>query len=183
MQATEQAAQAGGTIEAAGEKAYTLEDSLGHLEGGASYGPESFELPVKLAESVYLPEYAHGGMGDAGMDLAANEDAMIPSGELALIPTGISVAIPSGIVGKISLRSSIGKKKVIIPNAPGIIDPSYRGEVKVMLLNLGREPFRVTKGDRLAQIVFERYLAAVAIPSEELDETERGEGGFGSTGI
>ena len=133
------------------------------------------------AKNFDLPEYAT--QGSSGVDLRASEDHIIKSGERALVATGIRLAIPAGYEVQVRPRSGLALKHgIIIPNAPGTIDSDYRGEVKVILMNLGREDFIIKAGDRIAQMV----LAPVAKISweerAELEETARGAGGFGSTG-
>jgi len=133
------------------------------------------------AKNFDLPEYAT--QGSSGVDLRASEDYIIKSGERALVATGIRLAIPAGYEVQVRPRSGLALKHgIIIPNSPGTIDSDYRGEVRVILMNLGREDFIIKAGDRIAQMI----LAPVAKISweecAELEETERGSGGFGSTG-
>ena len=133
------------------------------------------------AKNFDLPEYAT--QGSSGVDLRASEDYIIKSGERALVATGIRLAIPAGYEVQLRPRSGLALMHgIIIPNSPGTIDSDYRGEVKVILMNLGREDFIIKAGDRIAQMV----LAPVAKISweerAELEETARGAGGFGSTG-
>ena len=133
------------------------------------------------AKSFDLPEYAT--QGSSGVDLRSSEDYIIKPFERALVATGIKLAIPVGYEVQVRPRSGLALKHgIIIPNAPGTIDSDYRGEVKVILMNLGREDFMIKAGDRIAQLI----LAPVAKISweerAELEETARGAGGFGSTG-
>lgn len=136
------------------------------------------------AENFELPEYATSG--SAGVDLRAAENYIIKSGERALVSTGIKIAVPDGYEIQIRPRSGLALKHgIIIPNSPGTIDSDYRGEIRVILMNLGSEDFVINSGDRIAQMI----LAPVAKISwlevkaeSELAETERGVGGFGSTG-
>lgn len=133
------------------------------------------------AKSFDLPEYAT--QGSSGVDLRSSEDYIIKPFERALVATGIKLAIPAGYEVQVRPRSGLALKHgIIIPNAPGTIDSDYRGEVKVILMNLGREDFIIKAGDRIAQLI----LAPVAKISwkecAELEETARGSGGFGSTG-
>ena len=133
------------------------------------------------AKSFDLPEYAT--QGSSGVDLRSSEDYIIKPFERALVATGIKLAIPVGYEVQVRPRSGLALKHgIIIPNAPGTIDSDYRGEVKVILMNLGREDFIIKAGDRIAQLI----LAPVAKISweecTELEETARGSGGFGSTG-
>ena len=138
----------------------------------------------KIGETIPKPYYA--SKGAAGMDLAAciDEAVTIMPGEHKIIPTGISIALPSNeYVALIYVRSSLGfKKGVTLSNSVGVIDSDYRGEIKVSLANLSKNEFVINPGDRIAQLV----VTPVCIPSveivDELSKTERGEGGFGSTG-
>lgn len=108
---------------------------------------------------------------------------ILKPGELSLIPTGIRLAIPEGYEGQIRPRSGLAlNHRIVIPNTPGTIDSDYRGEIMVMLLNMGNEPFSLSFGDRIAQLVFVPVARAKFEPVKELDQTKRGTGGFGSTG-
>lgn len=136
------------------------------------------------AEGLDLPFYATEH--SAGMDLqaAVYEFVTIRPGERKLIPTGISLALPKGLEAQIRPRSGLAHKHgITVLNSPGTIDADYRGEVGVILINLGQEDFTVTRGMRIAQMVISPYTTAFLRPVEDLDETERGTGGFGSTGI
>lgn len=120
----------------------------------------------------------------AGYDLtAALDEAMVlPPGARAAVPTGLAIALPDGLEGQVRPRSGLAMKHgVTVLNAPGTIDADYRGEVKVLLVNLGDAPFRIESGDRIAQLVVARY-ERVAFVEGDLDDTARGAGGFGSTG-
>ena len=143
------------------------------------------EITVKIwreANTIKIPEYATPG--SAGVDLCSMKYCILKPGELALIPTGIKLAIPEGYEGQIRPRSGLAlNQRIIIPNAPGTIDSDYRGEIMVMLLNMGTEPFSLSFGDRIAQLVFVPVAHANFEPVKELDKTQRGIGGFGSTGI
>lgn len=133
------------------------------------------------AREFPLPAYATEA--SAGLDLRASESCVIAPGARALVPTGIRLAIPCGYEAQIRPRSSLALKHgVALPNSPGTIDADYRGEVKVILINLGDEPFVVEPGDRIAQMVFAPVTRVAWCEVETLDATERGEGGFGSTG-
>jgi len=135
------------------------------------------------AESLELPKAATEG--SAGVDLmAAIEGEMtIAPGQRELIPTGFSLAIPMGFEGQVRPRSGIALRHgIVVPNAPGTIDADYRGEVKVILLNAGSEPFVIKRGDRIAQLVIAPVVQSVFDEVANLDETERGEGGFGHSG-
>lgn len=142
------------------------------------------EIKIKLTRNASAPEYATSGA--AAVDLrAANEDTItIAPGERMLIPTGIAMSIPQGLVGIIAARSGIAcKKGITLSNSIGVIDSDYRGEIGVSLFNTSNEPFSVSFGDRIAQMMFIPVAKAAFTLCDSLDETERGEGGFGSTGI
>lgn len=136
----------------------------------------------KIDKSVSIPEYAHDG--DAGSDLRSSIDVEIKPGERILVPTGIAVQIPKGYAGFVQPRSGLALKHGIsVLNTPGLIDSKYRGEIKVILINLDeRKPFIINKGDRVAQLVIQNITEADFVEVNELDETIRGDGGFGSTG-
>ena len=136
----------------------------------------------KLHADAILPRYAHGPAEDAGMDLFAVEDALLAPQIPSAVPTGLSIELPSGFEAQIRPRSGLALKHAIsVPNSPGTIDPGYRGEVKVILINLGAAPYQIHKGDRIAQMVIARY-EPVEIEEGELAESTRGAGGFGSSG-
>ena len=137
---------------------------------------------TRLSPEAQPPTQAHEG--DAGYDLYASEAALLGPGERASVGTGIAVAIPDGCAGLVLPRSGLARKHGIgLANAPGLIDSGYRGEVRVLLLNADRtEPFEVSVGDRIAQLMLVRFEAPAAEEVESLDETARGSGGFGSTG-
>ena len=132
-----------------------------------------------------LPLPAHRSEGAAGLDLAAavDEPLVLEPGARALVPTGLAVALPPGTEGQVRPRSGLAVRHgVTVLNSPGTIDCDYRGEVMVPLVNLGGARFTVWRGARIAQMVVARYERMVAVAVETLDETPRGEGGFGSTG-
>lgn len=136
----------------------------------------------RLTPDAVLPEYAHGPKEDSGLDLRAAADATLYPGTPQLVPTGLAIEIPPGYEAQIRPRSGLALKHAItLPNSPATIDPGYRGEVRVILLNLGREPYQVHAGDRIAQIVIARY-EAVEWEEAELSDSVRGSGGFGSSG-
>ena len=136
----------------------------------------------KLRPDAVLPKYAHGPHEDAGMDLCAVEDATLEPGVPRLVPTGLTLEIPPGYEGQVRPRSGLALKHAIaMPNAPGTIDPGYRGELRVILLNLGRDPYTVHAGDRIAQLIVARYEAVEWLEGE-LADSARGTGGFGSSG-
>ncbi len=136
----------------------------------------------RLHPDAILPRYAHGPAEDAGLDLCAVASVTLEPGIPQLVPTGLTIEIPPGYEGQVRPRSGLALKHAItIPNAPGTIDPGYRGELKVILLNLGRDPFVIQPGDRIAQLVLARY-EAVEWEERDLGASLRGEGGFGSSG-
>ena len=136
----------------------------------------------RLREDAVVPVRAYPG--DAGLDLAACERVELGPGERAVVGTGLAVAIPEGYAGFVQPRSGLASRHGIsVVNAPGLIDSGYRGEVRVLLLNTDREePFEVSVGDRIAQLVLVAYAAPEVEEVGELAESTRGLGGFGSTG-
>jgi len=140
-------------------------------------------LIKKLDKKVITPEYKT--KGSSGMDLMANiKDAVfLKPGKSDIIPTGIAISIPVGYEIQIRPRSGLAaKKKITVLNAPGTIDADYRGEIKVILINLGNEEFKINPNDRIAQMVLCPVIKAELVEVDELQNTKRGEGGFGSTG-
>ena len=140
-------------------------------------------LIKRLSKEVSLPKYETSG--SSGMDLAANIDANIniDPGKTAIIPTGLALSIPKGFEVQIRPRSGLAaKQKISVLNTPGTVDADYRGEIKVILINLGQESFKVEKGLRIAQMVVCPVIQAQLEEVDDLNETERGKGGFGSTG-
>lgn len=136
----------------------------------------------RLHPDAALPHYAHGPLEDAGMDLCAVADALLEPNVPQLVPTGLAIEVPPGYEAQIRPRSGLALKHAItIPNSPGTIDPGYRGEIRVILLNLGRNPHQIQKGDRIAQMVIAKY-EAIEWEEGDLSETNRGAGGFGSSG-
>lgn len=136
----------------------------------------------KLYTDARFPAYAH--KGDAGADLYSYKDIILGPGQSKLIPTGICIAMPSGWVGLIHPRSGLAAKyQVTVLNAPGTVDSEYRGEIQVNLINHSKNPFVINKGDRIAQIVFQRYEQADFFEVTDLTVTERGDNGHGSTGV
>jgi dUTP pyrophosphatase len=136
----------------------------------------------RLTDAARLPTRAHDG--DAGLDLYAAEPARLEPGERASVGTGIALAIPGGHAGLVLPRSGLAARHGIsVVNAPGLIDPGYRGEVRVLLLNTDRaEPFDIEVGDRIAQLVLTPFAALGVVEADDLDQTVRGAGGFGSSG-
>jgi dUTP pyrophosphatase len=136
----------------------------------------------KVHKDAILPTYAHGPQEDAGMDLHAVEEVTLDPGVARLVPTGLTIELPPGYEGQVRPRSGLALKHAItMPNAPGTIDPGYRGELRVILLNLGRESYTIHAGDRIAQLIVARYEAVEWLEGG-LAESARGSGGFGSSG-
>lgn len=138
---------------------------------------------LPTAEGLPLPRYMTEGA--AGMDLVAavEQDVVLRPGERKLIPTGIQVALPAGYEGQVRPRSGLAVKYgVSLLNTPGTIDADYRGEIKVLMINFGQEPFVVRRGDRIAQLVLSPVVRGNLVVETQLDETTRGGGGFGHTG-
>jgi len=136
----------------------------------------------RLSERAILPTYAHGPGEDAGLDLHALDDAILEPGVPRIVPTGLTLEIPAGYEAQIRPRSGLALRHAItLPNSPATIDPGYRGEIRVILLNLGREPYHIRAGDRIAQMVIARY-ESVEWEETQLAESKRGTGGFGSSG-
>ncbi len=132
-------------------------------------------------EGLPLPAYATSGA--AGMDVVSAEDVTLAPGARHAVATGLAMAIPQGYEIQVRPRSGLALKHgITVPNTPGTIDSDYRGELKVILINLGTEPFVIARGDRVAQLVLAPVVQAAWDEVAELDATERGEGGFGSTG-
>ena len=142
---------------------------------------------MRAARNADLPPPAYATAGAAGMDLRA----CLPDGpvtlaplRIALVPTGFHVALPPGCEMQIRPRSGLALKHgIVVPNSPGTVDEDYRGEVMVGLLNLGEQPFTIRHGDRIAQAVVASVLRLPLVETDRLDETARGAGGFGSTGV
>ena len=137
---------------------------------------------TKIHADAIIPHYAHPG--DAGMDVYSIEDILIPPGETALVRTGLKIAVPEGYEAQVRPKSGLALKYALsLANAPGTIDSGYRGEVGVILINHGKEAFHVAHHSKIAQLVIAPVVQAEVVEVESLDETTRGEGGFGSTGI
>ena len=136
----------------------------------------------RLDKGLPLPDYARPG--DAGMDVYSTIDCSIAPGARSVIPTGIAIALPEGYVCLVHPRSGLAAKNGIsIVNTPGTIDSGYRGEIKVILINTDQsETFEIKRGDRIAQLVFQKFESARFYEVENLPESQRGAGGFGSTG-
>ena len=136
----------------------------------------------RLDHELPLPSYAHPG--DAGADLVSTVDLVLAPGERALVPTGIAVALPTGYVALVHPRSGLAARHGLsIVNTPGTVDSGYRGEIKVLLINHDpREPIELRRGDRIAQLVVQRFERALFVEVGELPDSVRGGGGYGSTG-
>ncbi|MBU0556087.1 MAG: dUTP diphosphatase [Alphaproteobacteria bacterium] len=133
-------------------------------------------------EGLPLPAYATAGA--AGMDVVSAEDVTLPSMARHAVATGLAIAIPEGFEVQVRPRSGLALKHgITLPNTPGTIDSDYRGELKVILVNLGAEPFEIKRGDRIAQLIVAPVQVGRMVEVEDLDETVRGAGGFGSTGV
>ncbi|MDR2724143.1 MAG: dUTP diphosphatase [Holosporaceae bacterium] len=145
------------------------------------------KIPLKILENargLELPSYATAG--SAGLDLRAaiSESIIIKKSKRVLIPTGVTIALPEGCNGEIRSRSGLAYKSgVVVLNAPGTIDMDYRGEIKVLLINLGDENFLLERGMRIAQVVIQKYETISWNVVDSLDETDRSCGGYGSTGV
>ncbi len=143
-------------------------------------------LKVKVINRSPFPLPAYKTPLAAGLDLQANltQTLELASLERALVPTGIFLALPAGYEAQVRPRSGLAYKKGLsVINSPGTIDADYRGEVGVLLVNLSRDPMEIAPGERIAQLVVSRHAQVLWEPSKELDDTERGSGGFGSTGL
>ncbi|KAI9233354.1 MAG: dUTP diphosphatase [Podila humilis] len=137
-------------------------------------------LVKKLSEKARIP--TRGTKHAAGFDLYSSTAMTIPAQSKAVVPTDISIAVPEGTYGRVAPRSGLAVKHFIDTGA-GVIDYDYRGPVGVVLFNFGQKDFVIEEGDRIAQLVLEKVLLCDAVEVEELDSTERGAGGFGSTGV
>lgn len=139
-------------------------------------------VKVKSAEGITLPVYAT--QGSSGMDIRASESLVIKAEDRGCVGTGLYLEMPLGCEAQIRPRSGLALKKgITVLNAPGTIDSDYRGEVRVILANLSKEDFAVEPGDRIAQMVFATVMQVNLVKTDELDETARSSGGFGSTGV
>jgi dUTP pyrophosphatase len=145
-------------------------------------------VPVmRLEHGAGLPLPSYASAGAAGLDLIAalaeNQEITLEFGERALVPTGIALHLPDGMEAQVRPRSGLAARHgVTVLNSPGTIDADYRGEIRVILVNLGREPFSLRRGDRIAQLVVAPVTRVALVEAESLESTARGAGGFGSTG-
>ena len=148
--------------------------------------PARMTIPIrfkKILSDAIVPRFAHGSDEDAGMDLFAAENAELEPGQWQSVRTGLSIEIPSGYEGQIRPRSGLAKKHgITLLNSPGTIDPGYRGEVHVILINFGPEPYSIKAGNRIAQLIISNYQKVEWEPVEDLQASGRGSKGFGSTG-
>jgi dUTP pyrophosphatase len=145
---------------------------------------DQIRVPIKrLDPSVELPNYAYEG--DAGLDLRSNEDVTLAPNERRLVSTGLAIAIPEGYAGFVQPRSGLALREGLsMANTPGLIDAHYRGELKVCAVNLDNSrPIHIERGERIAQLVIQRVPVVQLLEVDELDQTDRGAGGFGSSGV
>ena len=153
----------------------------------------SYDLPVTVevlirrlphAEGLPLPAYATDGAAGADLCAAVDEELIIRPGERAAVPTGLVLEIPDGHEGQVRPRSGLAiRAGLTIVNAPGTIDSDYRGELKVLMINLGSDPVSINRGERIAQLLIAPVTRASFIETEDLTASDRGDGGFGSTGV
>jgi dUTP pyrophosphatase len=142
---------------------------------------EDVEVLITAADE-FMPSYAKPG--DAGADLRSTHDCVVPARGRALIKTGVAIALPAGYVGLVHPRSGLAAKHgITVLNAPGTVDSGYRGEIMVTLQNHSDQDFTVSIGDRIAQLVIQRFEPAKFVRVNELPQSDRGEAGFGSSGV
>jgi dUTP pyrophosphatase len=150
-------------------------------------GVETVEIEVLRlphAQDLALPDYATAAAAGADLLAAIDQDIELAPLERKVVPTGIAIALPVGFEAQVRPRSGLAAKNgITLVNSPGTIDADYRGEIGVILVNLSREPFRISRGMRIAQLIVARHARAVWREVSELDRTARGAGGFGSTGV
>ena len=159
-----------------------------NLEGQIMFVPVSDEangaiqtIRMVVEDGMDVPSYAHEG--DAGLDLRVKENVSLMPGHTVMVGTGVRAAIPKGYVGKVFMRSGFAtKKNIVLANGTGIIDSGYRGEIMLPLFNMTKHLRFIKKGERVAQLVVERYATCNVEVVDELDDTNRGTGGFGSSG-
>ena len=155
------------------------------METSPQMNDKNFTNPLWINYVVSDPELIphYQTLGSAACDLHASEDVTIKAGRREIVGTGLKLEIPEGFVGQVCPRSGLAVKYgVTVLNAPGIIDSDFRGEIKVILFNSGDQDFELKKGDRIAQLMLTQYFQAVFKSAGDLSSTQRGEGGFGSTG-
>ena len=161
------------------------EEGAAGATGDGVRTPEGLQVRVRRLESnPDLPLPARATAGAAGFDVrSAEEEVVLAPGEIRPVGTGLAMELPPGVECQVRPRSGLAAREgVTIPNAPGTIDPDYRGEVKVLLQNAGSEPVTISRGDRVAQLVFSRFEAPILREASRVDATARGKGGLGSTG-
>ena len=147
---------------------------------------EQIELKIKKPDNYDLPLPAYETNGSSGMDIRAwtEEEIILRPGDIKLVPTGISISIPPGYEAQIRPRSGLALKHGIgLVNSPGTIDSDYRGEIGIIMVNFGKEPFIIRRGDRIAQMVIARIYQARILEVADLESTVRGDGGFGHSGV
>jgi dUTP pyrophosphatase len=161
----------------------TVKTRLGWLDMGTTLLSDAMKIRIKrLSPAAFLPQYAHGPDEDAGLDLRAMEAATLAPGVPRTVATGIAIELPPGYEAQVRPRSGLALKHAItLPNSPATIDPGYRGEIRVILLNMGKTAYEIQAGDRIAQMVIARY-EKVEWEEGELGDSARGAGGFGSSG-
>jgi len=138
----------------------------------------------RLPSNPDLPLPGRATSNAAGYDLRAAEDVVLRPGEIRLVPTGLVIELPEGVECQVRPRSGLALKHgITLPNSPGTIDPDYRGELRVIMQNLGPGPVTLARGERIAQLVFARFETPIVDEAEDVTETQRGSGGFGSTGL
>lgn len=158
----------------------------GIVEGDEESFNHGFRVPVVQcdhAEDLPLPERATTGSSAVDLQAAVDEEVVLEPGDIELIDSGIKMSLPEGLEAQVRARSGLASDGIVVPNGPGTIDSDYRGEVKVLLQNHSDELFTIERGDRIAQLTVQRVERFEWDPKESLDDTERGAGGFGSTGI
>ena len=139
---------------------------------------QGFRIECLAADPAYIPKRAHST--DAGADLVSSEECEIYPGEQRMVDTGVAVKVPAGYAGFVFNRSSQGKRGITIPHSVGVIDSDYRGNIKVILKNLSDDPYKIMRGDRIAQLVIMPVMSCTFV--DTWNDTARGTGGFGSTG-
>ena len=153
-----------------------LSDKIGYMN--------KVNIKCVASEGAVIPEYKTEGAAGADVCAHIESDIVIPVGKSSMIPTGLFFEIPEGYEIQVRPRSGLAAKNgITVLNTPGTIDSDYRGELRVILINLGNEDFTIHNKDRIAQIIIAPVIQAVFVPTSSLSETERGAGGFGSTGV
>ena len=159
-----------------------MNSRIGASEGAPTHAPVPVEVK-RLAHGEGLPLPVYATSGAAGMEVVSADDVTLEPGARHPVATGLALAIPHGFEIQVRPRSGLALKHgITVPNTPGTIDSDYRGELKIIMINHGKEPFSIARGDRVAQLVLAPVVQAAWNEVDELDATERGAGGFGSTG-